>query len=197
MNCDDVELSDDDSSISPFLRLPEEMFLHICSFLDVTDIVDSLSRVCRKFFWILQSENIWRSWIAARWNARFPLVEVEEESVNWKEACYSLEKEWKAWSGELRKYVLDDGHLSDVDAVLFLDSTTRCATASRDRNIIIWDLSNTTPTLLHKHCAHDGWVWRLKIINGTLYSSSWDNTIKLWDYSDDLTEKEQFRCVRQ
>lgn len=188
------------SPLSPFASLPIEVFLHICSFLEVRDMVLTLSRVCKRFHEILSDENIWKSWIAKRWNCRYPIVPIENENFDWRGACFDIEREWKLWKSkdETVNFVnIDDVHISSVDAVVFLNTGSVCISGSRDRSMVIWyplNLNGNRPKYQQKNVAHDGWIWRLQYVNNTLYSCSWDHTIKSWSTdNDDLQLKSIFR----
>lgn len=188
------------AELSPFAALPIELFLHICSFLEVKDLVLALSKVCKRFHEILSDENIWKSWIAKRWNCRYPMIPFDNENFDWRGACFDIEREWKLWKTKdetVNHVIVDDVHISSVDAVLFLNSGSVCVSGSRDRSLVIWyplKLNNKRPKFLQKNVAHEGWIWRLQYVNDTLYSCSWDNMIKSWTMeNDDLQLKSAFR----
>lgn len=178
----------DSPEFTLFDQLPIEIFLHICSFLEVKDMVLTLSRVCRRFHEILSDETIWKCWIAKRFRSRYPIVPMDSE-FDWRGACFDIEKEWKLWGSkdERVRYInVNDVHISSCDAVLFINSGTLCVSGSRDRSIALWNpllLSERPYRFSHHQLAHDGWIWRLIYFNDTLYSCSWDNTVKSWSLS--------------
>lgn len=64
----------------------------------------------------------------------------------------------------------------------------KLASCSRDKNIYIWERNAEgddflCENVLEGHTQDVKWVGWLD--NGTLISSSYDNTIKLWEYEDD------------
>lgn len=65
-------------------------------------------------------------------------------------------------------------------------------TGSRDRTLALWDTKSilkdnlNTPLTLRMN-AHTGWIWDLHDDGSTLYSASWDKTVKLWDIATSLT----------
>lgn len=183
-------LMDDDQGV-PFLQLPEEMFLHICSFLDVQDIVLSLSKVCRKFNYMLQSNDTWRAWIAARWGCHAPIIQADEDT-DWKRMCFVLEKDWKIFRGPFEHQKISHDSF-DLDAILLINGGSQCVTGSRNREIKVY--ATASPQILINCAAHQGWVWKLKHRDNRLYSASWDHTIKLWDFEgmSSLTEVAQLR----
>jgi len=166
---------------SPFERLPEEMFLYICSFLEAADIVNSLSKVCRQFYYLLQSKNVWRRWVAVRWGGQYPILDIDADLIPWKEACFSFEREKKRFHilKEWEDVFAAHAHEADVDAVLFFDSTM-CFTGSRDRKIWIWQVGEDSAQIRNGVEAHEGWVWKLKLRRDFLFSTSWDQHIKTW-----------------
>lgn len=187
LQCNELEEKRGDNSpeFSFFDQLPIEIFLHICSFLEVKDIILTLSRVCRRFHEILGDETIWKCWIAKRFCSRYPITPVESD-FDWRGACFDIEKEWKLWGGndEKVRYInVNDVHISSCDAVLFINSGSLCISGSRDRSMVLWNplLLNQRPyPFTHQQVAHDGWIWRLIYVHDTLYSCSWDNTVKSW-----------------
>lgn len=50
-----------------------------------------------------------------------------------------------------------------------------------------------------RHDAHAGWVWDLAADSidsaSTIYSASWDNTVKAWDLATGLECKQTFQSV--
>lgn len=186
--------------LSPFHLVPTEIFLHICSLLQVNDLVQSLSLVCKRFHEILSDENFWKLLIAKRWNYKYPFQSIDNENFDWKKASFELEKQWKLWNSKeetvRRMNALPNVHIAAIDAVVFINNSV-CVSASRDRSLVIWDptkLKNRFPSYVQKEAAHDGWIWRLQCSQDTLYSCSWDNTVKIWAFDNsDLHLKSKFR----
>lgn len=194
------ESSDKDEELSPFAVLPIEVFLHICSFLEVRDMVLTLGRVCKRFHEILSDEIIWKSWIVRRWDSKYPMIPIDDDHFDWRGACFDIEKEWKLWKSreETMNYVsVNDVHISSVDAVLFINSGSTCISGSRDRSMVTWnplDTSSKQPKFVRKDNAHEGWIWRLQFADDTLYSCSWDNTVKAWALDNyNLEQKSSFK----
>ena len=91
--------------------------------------------------------------------------------------------------------VLPNVHIAAVDAVVFIKNSV-CVSASRDRSLVIWNpikSTNKFPSYIQKDAAHEGWIWRLKCAQDSLYSCSWDNSVKIWAVnSNDLLLKSTF-----
>lgn len=67
----------DASEIEHVLRLdtiPPEVFLHFCSFLSAKFVINVLSKVCRKFKFIIEEDTTWRMRINKRWPKKYPLI---------------------------------------------------------------------------------------------------------------------------
>lgn len=41
-----------------------------------------------------------------------------------------------------------------------------------------------SPKCTVREMAHEGWIWDLTAVDNTIYSCSWDKTVKSWDLSD-------------
>ncbi|XP_028268471.1 F-box/WD repeat-containing protein 9 isoform X2 [Parambassis ranga] len=90
---------------------------------------------------------------------------------------------------DLEYITLPLDHIAAVNSVLHLGGEgTSCATASRDRNVKLWDLqAGSNGTLLHtlgtrgEYSTHQGWVWCLASRGPLLASGAFDSTVRLWD----------------
>lgn len=52
-----------------------QIFLHICSFLEASTLVHSLSLVCKQFYLILKDDSLWKARINHIWpDASYPLL---------------------------------------------------------------------------------------------------------------------------
>lgn len=79
------------------------------------------------------------------------------------------------------------GHASDVNSVVFASDSQTLFTASDDKTIKAWNLTNKQKILTLT--GHSGWIWTMSISqNGKMLASGGaDKTIKLWN---PLTGKE-------
>lgn len=58
-----------------------------------------------------------------------------------------------------------------------------CISGARDRSLVCWKLSTEENYSENYTCidfAHDGWIWDLAAIDNTVYSCSWDQSVKAW-----------------
>jgi F-box/WD-40 domain protein 9 len=77
------------------------------------------------------------------------------------------------------------------DSFSSLQSGLLCVSGSRDRSIVLWDLSDvlnggTEVPFQMSTDAHKGWIWKLASCGETVYSCSWDTTIKAWNLTPNL-----------
>lgn len=168
-----------------FCKLPTETLLKICSYLPARDLVLNLSRVCSRFYRILSDERVWKKLLLDRLKLKYPIVTIDDDLINWKKACFDVEKERSLWESKDKtvSYVVDNGvHVAAVDAVVFINESI-CISGSRDRSMVIWNPKKRLgrlPNYVQKDGAHQGWIWRLRYHQNRLYSCSWDNTVKVW-----------------
>ncbi|XP_048848132.1 F-box/WD repeat-containing protein 9 [Brienomyrus brachyistius] len=86
----------------------------------------------------------------------------------------------------LEHFCLPSAHIAEVNCLLLVGPEgALCASGSRDRNVILWDLRERQ--LLHTlrapglFSSHRGWVWCLAGCGPLLCSGSFDSTVRLWD----------------
>ncbi|XP_051159722.1 F-box/WD repeat-containing protein 9-like [Leptopilina boulardi] len=173
------------------LDLPVEVFLHICSFLDAGTLVHALGLVCKQFHEILNDDSLWKVRINQIWpNVKYPtLPPDEEDELFWKLSCIAVERQTSLWYNEdsIEKLSLSNVHYSTIDGVLLMHNGQLCISGARDRTLVLWRLPNDENKCLKSvtvDLAHKGWIWDLTSINDTIYSCSWDRTIKAWTLSD-------------
>ncbi|XP_059472892.1 F-box/WD repeat-containing protein 9-like [Neocloeon triangulifer] len=171
-------------------KLPIEIFLYICSFLDVKKSLPALKCTCKRLNEILCDELVWKSRVAGRW-----LPNEKETEVDWKEACTCVEIE----ASYLREpttcdqIVFRKAHESDIDALHILENHQILFTGSRDGFIKIWNINKEKKTLEKSMIlpgAHNGWVWRIASESSRqIFSCSFDHSMKHWNFNEDkLTE---------
>ncbi|OXU19368.1 hypothetical protein TSAR_015342 [Trichomalopsis sarcophagae] len=167
--------------------LPVEVFLHICSFLDASSLVHGLSLACKQFHEILNDDSIWRVRISQIWpNVNYPtLPSADHDELFWKLSCVAIERQAKLWrntSDKMERIRLNNIHYSTIDGLLLMHKGTVCISGGRDRSLVLCKLSseeeqNSCMSVIN---AHEGWIWDLTAINDTIYSCSWDRSVKAW-----------------
>ncbi|CAB3375474.1 Hypothetical predicted protein [Cloeon dipterum] len=175
-----------DCDVDYLSNLPIEIFLHICSYLDINKSLPALKCVCKQFKFILSDDLVWKSRVAGRW---FPNEKGIE--VDWLEACKCIENEasYLRDPSTCDQLVSERAHETDIDALHILENHKTIFTGSRDGLIKIWNI-NTEEKALEKSmilpCAHNGWIWRIESEDcHSIYSCSFDHSLKHWNFSGD------------
>ncbi|CAK1540218.1 unnamed protein product [Leptosia nina] len=190
--------------------MPVEIILKICSFLDSHFLKYTFSKVCTRFENILADDHLWKYWVQNKVNGCFPALPhlkiYEDVQIDWEEVCVEIDTEKKKWSdvqNTTKHIIAKDIHYASVDAVLLLNKGEICVSGGRDRSLAMWNVLEMSTSadikpMKIRHDAHAGWVWDLAADNTdcatTVYSASWDNTVKAWDITSDLTCVETFKC---
>lgn len=179
--------SDQGESELSLLDLPIEIFLHICSFLDASTLVHGLSLVCKHFHRILSDDSLWKVRISQVWpNTGYPVLPpAEDDDLFWKLSCVEIEKQASVWKKKdsMEKLPLYNVQYSTIDSLLLMHNGTICISGARDRSIVYWKLpveddEKGKAKLIDP--AHSGWIWDLTSIDNTVYSCSWDGSVKAW-----------------
>lgn len=71
LQIDDVQYSEEPLTLD---KLPVEILMYICNFLDAKFLVHSLSKVCRSFQDLFVSDIYWKTRIKKRWPKHYPPV---------------------------------------------------------------------------------------------------------------------------
>ncbi|XP_076667010.1 F-box/WD repeat-containing protein 9 isoform X2 [Andrena cerasifolii] len=200
--CDEVENDQTDSRLS-LLDLPVEIFLHVCSFLDASTLVHGLGLVCKQFHEILNDDSLWKVRISQIWpDSGYPILPpAEDDELFWKLSCVALEKQATLWKKEdsMEELLLSKAHYSTIDGLLLMHHGNICISGARDRSLVCWTLPTTETEKESVTCidfAHDGWIWDLAAIDNTIYSCSWDNTVKAWTLTDtDLVHVKTYNMI--
>ncbi|KAJ8670377.1 hypothetical protein QAD02_001636 [Eretmocerus hayati] len=187
---DDDEQNEQPERELNLLDLPIEIFLHICSFLDASSLVHGLSLTCKQFHQILNDDSIWKVRISQIWpNAGYPMLPpAESDELFWKLSCVAVEKQARMWKNkDLERIWLSNVHYSNIDCLLLMRKGSICISGGRDRSLVLCRLSSEECPENESFVAgnaHDGWIWDLTAIDDTIYSCSWDKSIKAWSMTD-------------
>lgn len=98
----------------------------------------------------------------------------------------SMDAQVRIWTPDLDPVAALEAHLFTVNAIAVHPEWPIFATASRDKNIRIWDASNYTLLKVLTHDRYDGHTHSVNKIfwsgsGGHLISCSDDRTLKVWD----------------
>ncbi|XP_075975364.1 F-box/WD repeat-containing protein 9-like [Anticarsia gemmatalis] len=208
-----------DTTKPSLLDMPVEILIKICSFLDVQILKHTLSKVCQRLNDILADDCLWKYWVHSKIHGTYPTLPQlklwEETQIDWEAVCIEMDLETKKWThvkDTMKHIVVKDVHFASVDTVLLVNNGEVCVSGGRDRGMALWNVLDIAPhdqsyTLTStavakpkhiRHDAHTGWVWDLAADSidsaSTIYSASWDNTVKAWDLERGLERKQVFQC---
>lgn len=201
LQIDDVQYSEEPLTLD---KLPIEILMYICNFLDAKFLVRSLSKVCRSFQDLFVSDIYWKTRIKKKWPKPYPPV--YDDNFCWREACIVREECFRVWSKPdttCHHFFYKEAIFAPVDAVHLMNNGTILASGSRDRYLNVLDLSKYNPDdpasikamkVFSDHKAHKGWIWSLASHENTLCSGSWDTYIKLWDLDNGVKEYNKYKC---
>lgn len=91
----------------------------------------------------------------------------------------------------MEKLVIGNPQCSTMDALLLMHGGKTCIAGGRNRTLVYWRLFEEVylppQELENPACvdnAHGGWIWDLTAIRNTIYSCSWDQTVRSWALVD-------------
>ncbi|XP_014277563.1 F-box/WD repeat-containing protein 9 isoform X2 [Halyomorpha halys] len=190
--------------------LPVELLNIIFSKLNPCYLQDTVRLVCKRFAEILSDDAFWKLCFRRHFGVRskkykYPLLQpfgfhegftIEKrfrcgDQISWREITSRLNKRDILW-GKAEKVVSRFSsipHSSEVDAVRILPNHGICVTGGRDKMMCLWNLDfKKNPLLLAKEKSHNGWVWDIAFCQqDEFFSCGWDNTIKGWNLSNQLS----------
>ena len=121
--------------------LPNEILIHICSFLDARFVLDTVSRVCPRLQDLIADDSLWKIRTKRRLVSAFPPVDPTSE-LKWRNICAEQE-EFFARPGVVAGKAEVKGHYASVDALLLVPVPGRdkelLVSGSRDRSVGLWD----------------------------------------------------------
>ncbi|XP_052778280.1 F-box/WD repeat-containing protein 9-like [Mya arenaria] len=197
-----IEESDGDVLINPdpdefelnLTDLPEEILIHIASFVESRVIISALYGTCRLFYALFSDERYWKTRIAQTFHKSYPIFETK--GFNWRRACMEREELHDLWSNPGKNFdhfIVNQGFFAAVDVVHLMKEGRYLVTGSRDRYMNILDLSKHSTeaqqqsddfTVFHDDKTHKGWVWSMASQGDSLVTGSWDTYIRMWDTGD-------------
>ena len=122
--------------------LPNEILIHICSFLDARFVLDTVSRVCPTLQDLIADDSLWKIRTKRRMVSAFPPVDPTSE-LKWRNICDEQE-EFFARPGVVAGKAEVKGHYASVDALLLVPvpgggDKELLVSGSRDRSVGLWD----------------------------------------------------------
>ncbi|XP_076637420.1 F-box/WD repeat-containing protein 9-like [Colletes latitarsis] len=185
--CTEIDKEKTNSRLT-LLDLPVEVFLHICSFLDASVLVHGLSLVCKQFHKILNDDSPWKVRINHTWpNTGYPVLPpAEDDKLFWKLSCVALERQASLWRNQdsMEKITLSNCLVyNTMDDLQLIQNGDICIFGTEDQFLMCWKLpteENKRESVTYEHYAHNERISGLTAIEDTVYSCSWDRTIKAW-----------------
>uniref|UniRef100_A0A672H9M3 F-box and WD repeat domain containing 9 n=1 Tax=Salarias fasciatus TaxID=181472 RepID=A0A672H9M3_SALFA len=176
-----TDVSPSPSETSGLLSLLWEIIAIITSHLPAHCVLNVLPKVCHALVHVAEDSREWQLCARKLVGSRcFPLG--PKENFNWPEACIELEQLLSLWT----KYP------HSLDQQPPAPGGRVCATASRDNNVMLWELeAGPEGALLHtltgKHgfTTHQGLISCLDCQGPLLASGGFDSTVRLWDLQAD------------
>ncbi|KAL3199057.1 hypothetical protein MRX96_044092, partial [Rhipicephalus microplus] len=158
--------------------LPNEILFKIFSLLDAQFVTDVIGKLCTRFALILSDPSFWKAKLTARWPKPYPVQ--ADESFDWKEACVQRERhfeQWNNWEEEMKFIRITDAHIGLIHSVLLIDNGSACGMTFSCIRGPMHMMAGFGP------CTT--WV-------PTLFTSSFDSTIRLWDVQCGLRAIDSF-----
>ncbi|XP_071576066.1 F-box/WD repeat-containing protein 9-like isoform X1 [Temnothorax nylanderi] len=185
---------EENAQLSPLQRLPVEIFLHICSFLDGSTLVHGLSLVCTRFYLILKDANsLWKARINHIWpDASYPLLPpARPDKLCWMLSYVAIKQEtalWKQQESREKRLFIEKIPGTTVDAVLLMHVNGISHLVYTNDQDLLYKQLPLREKLSHEiensagiAKAHQ-WqrIMDLTTIDNTIYSCGADNTVKSW-----------------
>uniref|UniRef100_A0A672H9G3 F-box and WD repeat domain containing 9 n=1 Tax=Salarias fasciatus TaxID=181472 RepID=A0A672H9G3_SALFA len=187
-----TDVSPSPSETSGLLSLLWEIIAIITSHLPAHCVLNVLPKVCHALVHVAEDSREWQLCARKLVGSRcFPLG--PKENFNWPEACIELEQLLSLWTkypeppSRAGVHVINPKPHS-LDQQPPAPGGRVCATASRDNNVMLWELeAGPEGALLHtltgKHgfTTHQGLISCLDCQGPLLASGGFDSTVRLWD----------------
>ncbi|XP_071565478.1 uncharacterized protein [Temnothorax nylanderi] len=185
---------EENAQLSPLQRLPMEIFLHICSFLDGSTL-HGLSLVCTRFYLILKDANsLWKArinhmWPDASWLLRparpdklslmLSYVAIKQQTALWKQQESTKKRNYLFIEKSPDRFAADAVllmHVNGISHLVYTNSEHLLYKQLPSRDKLSHEIENSARIKF----AHDSDIRGLTAIDNTIYSCSYDNTVKSW-----------------
>jgi len=200
-----------DEETSPLECMPNEILIHILSFLDTRFVLEVVSLVSLRLQNLIADDSLWKIRTKRRLaknssgstgGGQYPPIDPTCE-LKWRNICAEQEEFFNLPQEDLVKAEVK-GHYASIDALLLVPFKSGqkelLVSGSRDRSVGLWDPSvmleaqtsaatagqpSKTSGLLQKIDVHKGWVWSLSTnLEDQVISCGWDNMIFKWSFRE-------------
>ena len=122
--------------------LPNEILIHICSFLDARFVLETVSQVCSRLQDLIADDSLWKIRTKRRFAKTSPFPPIDPTSeLKWRNICAEQEEFFaRPQEGVVKAQV--KGHYASVDALLLVPcggDKELLISGSRDRSVGLWD----------------------------------------------------------
>ena len=152
--------------------LPNEILVHICSFLEARFVLDVVSRISQRFGDLISDDSLWKIRTKKRFNHSYPPVDPTIQ-LKWDNICAEQETFLQNLADDKIIKTQVKGHFASVDALLLVpfhgERQHLLVSGSRDRTVGLWDphaILNAGPDakqagLLKKYDnVHKVWIFK-------------------------------------
>jgi len=117
--------------------LPNEILIHICSFLEARFVLDVVSQISPRLHSLISDDSLWKLRTKKRFNS-YPPVDPTVK-LKWNNICAQQEE---FFTDEKLVKTQVNAHYASVDALLMVpvaDDKHLLVSGSRDRSVGLWD----------------------------------------------------------
>ncbi|XP_071576064.1 F-box/WD repeat-containing protein 9-like [Temnothorax nylanderi] len=187
---------EENAQLSPLQRLPVEIILHICSFLDGSTLVHGLSLVCTRFYLILKDANsLWKARIKHIWpDASYPLLPpARPDKLCWMLSYVTIKQETALWkqqdSRRMRLFIKKTrGYIDNIiNAVSLMHNGIFHVVYTSNTHLLYKELPSRKKlsheienSYFRRKLTHNSGITDLTAIDNTIYSCSLDWNVKSW-----------------
>ena len=143
--------------------LPEEVLLHIFSYVDCKTLITAVKLICKRFYELLSAENTWK-FLYPEIGTNKEYYDIQDYGTD--KVLYYKCTERRFW-GPTNQHISVDylrGSVGAVDVVRVFDQGRYCLSGSRDKSINIWSLDEQlreSPLQYYKGSLMGHNVWRM------------------------------------
>ncbi|XP_071569153.1 F-box/WD repeat-containing protein 9-like [Temnothorax nylanderi] len=183
---------EENAQLSPLQRLPVEIFLHICSFLDGSTLVHGLSLVCTRFYLILKDANsLWKARINHIWpDASYPLLPpARPDKLCWMLSYVAIKQQTALWKqtfeSKKKRLFIEKTRGSIIGAVSLMHVNGTSHVVYTSKSHLLYKelpsrkkLSHEIENFVRMKLAPG--IRDLTAIDNTIYSCSFHLNVKSW-----------------